>query len=102
MTRKPSPDKLIEERERIQNRLDRAGIVLAMIDRDFNLSDGAARNAMREPNARAERAIAAVLNTHPHLLWPSRYRPNGERRKPQDWTRVPTMEQRRNGMGALT
>jgi Ner family transcriptional regulator len=55
---------------------------------------------MREPNAKGERAIAAALGTMPHLLWRSRYRPSGQRRSPQNWTRVPTLVQRRNERAA--
>jgi Ner family transcriptional regulator len=102
MPSKFAAHKLVAERQRIEIRLDALGITMASIDEEYNLSGGAARNAMREPNAGAERAIAAKLNTHPHLLWPSRYRPNGERLKPQDWTRVPTMQQRRKEAGGLT
>jgi Ner family transcriptional regulator len=93
---------LVVEQERVKTRLNLKGIILAEIDRDYGLPDGTARNTLREPHERGERAIAAVLNTYPHLLWPSRYRPNGQRRKPQDWNRVPTKAQRRNEMGAQT
>ena len=89
-------DPLVKEQSRIKARLLVAGITLADIDRQYGLSDGTARNTMREPNTRGERAIAAALGTRPHLLWPTRYRPSGQRRSPQDWTRVPTLKQRRN------
>jgi Ner family transcriptional regulator len=93
-------DPLVKEQSRIKAKLLEAGVTLAEIDRSYQLSNGTARNTMREPNARGERAIAAVLGTKPHLLWPSRYRPSGQRRSPQNWTRVPTLEQRRNEQAA--
>lgn len=93
-------DPLVKEQLRIKTRLLMAGITLAQIDRQFGLSDGTARNTMREPNEKGERAIAAALGTRPHLLWPTRYRPSGQRRSPQDWTRVPTLKQRRNEQAA--
>ncbi|PHR20418.1 MAG: hypothetical protein COA37_15405 [Hoeflea sp.] len=70
------------------------------MDRTYGLSNGTARNTMREPNAKGEHAIAAALGTRPHLLWRSRYRPSGQRRSPQNWTRVPTLVQRRNERAA--
>jgi Ner family transcriptional regulator len=93
---------LVVEQQRVKNKLNLNGVILAEIDRDYGLPDGTARNTLREPHERGERAIAAVLNTYPHLLWPSRYRPSGQRRKPQDWNRVPTMAQRRNEREAQT
>lgn len=93
-------DPKIKEQSRIKTRLFEAGITLAQIDRTYGLSDGTARNTMREPNARGESAIAAALGTKPHLLWRTRYRPSGQRRSPQDYDRVPTLEQRRNEAAA--
>jgi len=93
-------DPLVKEQSRIKAKLLMAGITLADIDRTYHLSSGTARNTMREPNTKGERAIAAALGTRPHLLWPSRYRPSGQRRSPQNWTRVPTLEQRRNEQAA--
>jgi Ner family transcriptional regulator len=93
-------DPRVEEQARIKALLSQAGITLADIDRKYRLTDGAARNAMREPNQKGERAIAAALGTKPHLLWMTRYRPSGQRRSPQEWTRVPTLKQRRNEQAA--
>lgn len=93
-------DPLVKEQSRIKAKLLIAGITLADIDRRYGLSNGTARNTMREPNAKGERAIAAALGTRPHHLWPTRYRPSGQRRSPQNWTRVPTLEQRRNKQAA--
>lgn len=96
---KVKPGQKVEEQQRIKLKLSALGITMAMIDVRFGLAEGCARTTLREPNLRGERAIAAMLNTHAHLLWPSRYRPNGERRRPLDYSRVPTFEQRRNGEG---
>lgn len=93
-------DPKVKEQSAIKAKLLMSGITLADIDRTYGLSDGTARNTMREPNVRGERAIAAALGTKPHLLWPTRYRPSGQRRSPQDWTRVPTLKQRRNEQAA--
>ena len=93
-------DPRVKEQSQIKARLSLAGFTLADIDRIYQLSNGTARNTMREPNARGERAIAAALGTKPHLLWPTRYRPSGQRLSPQNWTRVPTLEQRRNEQAA--
>jgi Ner family transcriptional regulator len=93
-------DPRVKEQSRIKAKLLEAGITLADIDRTYGLTSGAARNAMREPNQKGERAIAAALGTRPHLLWPTRYRPSGQRRSPQEWTRVPTLKQRRNEQAA--
>lgn len=88
-------DRQIAEQAAIKARLLEAGLPLAEIDRRFDLPPGTARNSLREPNPRGERAIASALGARPHLLWKSRYRPNGLRRSPQDWSRPPTMAQRR-------
>lgn len=94
-------DPRVKEQAAIKTRLMTAGITTALIDREHGLADGTCRNTLREPNTRGERAIAAALKTHPHLLWPSRYTPNGQRREPQNYNRVPTLAQRRNGGGKL-
>lgn len=93
-------DPRVKEQAAIKAKLLEAGITLAEIDRSFKLADGTSRNTLREPNLRGERAIAAALGTKPHLLWPTRYRPSGQRRSPQDWSRVPTLAQRRNSQAA--
>ncbi len=97
-----NPDPRIAEQAAIKAKLLEAGLPLAEIDRRFGLPSGTARNTLREPHPRGERAIAAALGSRPHLLWPTRYRPSGQRRQPQDYSRPPTMKQRRNGMAART
>jgi Ner family transcriptional regulator len=73
----------LEEVARIKGRLIIAKITLAQIDKDYSLPAGTAGNAVHEPHLAGERAIAAALKTRPHLLWRSRYFPDGERRAPQ-------------------
>lgn len=95
-------DPRVKEQGAIKARLLMAGITLSDIDRMYGLTRGAAGNALREPNQKGERAIAAALKTKPHLLWPSRYRPCGERRRPQIWSRVPTLKERREDQAATS
>jgi Ner family transcriptional regulator len=99
---KVKTDPRVQENARISVRLKEAGYTLEMVAELHALTSALVRYTMRAPNPKGERAIAAVLKTHPHLLWPSRYRPNGERRKPQDWTKLPTFEQRRKSDGGRT
>ncbi len=93
-------DPRIKEQAAIKARIHEAGLTLSEIDRRFGLPRCTAGNTLREPNLKGERAIAAALGTQPHLLWRTRYRPSGQRRSPQDWTRVPTLAQRRNEQAA--
>ncbi|WP_234689407.1 helix-turn-helix domain-containing protein [Allorhizobium ampelinum] len=53
------------------------------MDQAYGLPTGTAGNAVHEPHLAGERAIAAALKTHPHLLWFSRYFSSGERMNPQ-------------------
>lgn len=99
---KAKSDQLVNEQARVRALLATAGITCALIDKAEGFGDGVCRSALREPNARAEKAIAAALFTFPHLLWPSRYHPDGKRRRPQNYSRVPTFEQRRNAEGTRT
>ncbi|MGE6741760.1 helix-turn-helix domain-containing protein [Allorhizobium pseudoryzae] len=73
----------LEEIARIKGKLIIAKLTLAQIDKDYNLPAGTAGNAVHEPHVAGERAIAAALKTRPHLLWRSRYFPDGQRRTPQ-------------------
>ena len=88
MAEKSSNDKRTLEARSIKARVIEAGLSFAKIDRSFRLPDGTARQTLREPNLAGERAIAAALKTRPHLLWSSRYRPNGQRREQLDWTKI--------------
>ncbi|WP_085025558.1 helix-turn-helix domain-containing protein [Ensifer aridi] len=99
--RETSIDKL-EELADIKRKLILAGLSLYDVDRRFSLPRGTAGTTLREPNAAGERAIAAALGTRAHLLWPSRYRPSGQRRSPQpreNYERPPTMRQRQKAAG---
>ncbi|NRF09341.1 helix-turn-helix domain-containing protein [Rhizobium pusense] len=85
----------LEEIARIKGKLIVAKITLAEIDKKYCLPTGTAGNAVHEPHAAGERAIAAALNTRPHLLWFSRYMPDGRRLSPQP------SENYRNGRRAV-
>ncbi|NSZ08235.1 transcriptional regulator [Agrobacterium tumefaciens] len=73
----------LEEIARIKGMLIIAKITLAEIDKKYCLPTGTAGNAVYEPHVAGERAIAAALNTRPHLLWFSRYLADGRRLSPQ-------------------
>ena len=84
---------------RIKQMLALKGLTLADIDRQFDLSNGTARNTLREPNAAGEGAISAALAVEPETLWPDRYA-GGQRKSPQDYSRPPTLAQRRKKVAA--
>ena len=65
--------KRLEEIARIKGMLIIAKTTLAEIDKKYGLPAGTAGNAVYEPHVAGERAIAAALDTRPHLLWFSRY-----------------------------
>lgn len=73
----------LKEVGRIRNLLTLKKLTLAKIDEDYKLPRGTAGNAVHEPHIAGERAIAAALKTRPHLLWFSRYHPDGRRKSPQ-------------------
>jgi len=73
----------LKEVARIRELLTLAQITLTAIDKTYGLPAGTAGNAVHEPHVAGERAIAAALRTHPHLLWPSRYLADGRRLSPQ-------------------
>ncbi|WP_320202432.1 helix-turn-helix domain-containing protein [Agrobacterium rosae] len=75
--------KRLEEIARIKGKLIVAEIKLTDIDEKYKLPRGTAGNAIHEPHVAGERAIAAALNTRPHLLWFSRYHSSGKRLSPQ-------------------
>lgn len=85
-----------EDVARVKGKLIIAGITLAKIDELYLLPPGTAGNAVHEPHAAGERAIAAALKTRPHLLWFTRYHSDGTRMEPQ-----PT-ENYRYGRRAIT
>ncbi|GLR51233.1 helix-turn-helix domain-containing protein [Shinella yambaruensis] len=73
----------LKEVARIKGKLIEKKLTLAMIDEHYNLPARTAGNAVHEPHLAGERAIAAALDTLPHLLWPSRYFADGRRKSPQ-------------------
>ncbi len=75
--------KRLDEIARIKRKLFMAQISLVDIDREYDLPTGTAGNTLYEPHVAGERAIAAALNTRPHLLWFSRYHADGQRLSPQ-------------------
>jgi Ner family transcriptional regulator len=87
----------------IKARLELAGWSLSKIESKYRLSRGAASKTLQEPNLEGERAIAAVLKTHPHLLWRERYHSDGRRKNPQpmdNYQRPPTRNERRRAAEA--
>lgn len=88
----------LKEMKSLKSRLFEAGITLRDVDRAYQLPTGIAGRTLVEPNIKGERALAAALKTRPHLLWRSRYHPDGSRRTPQppeNYERLPTMQERR-------
>lgn len=82
---------------KIKARLERAGFSLRDVDRDYGLAKNCASKTLQEPNLAGERAIAAALKTHPHLLWRERYYADGRRKDPQpaeNYLRPPTRKER--------
>lgn len=69
--------------EDIKAAVRKRGITLADVARRHGLKDASLRLALTLPRAEAERAIAAALDLHPMVIWPSRYRSDGERLRPQ-------------------
>lgn len=52
---------------------------LRKFERTYNIPRYSASAALRRPHQRAEAAVAKALGIAPHVIWPSRYRSNGER-----------------------
>jgi len=69
--------------EDIKARVRKRGLTLEAIARRAGMSGGALRQALSVPRSQGELAIAAALGVHPMEIWPSRYRPDGERKRPQ-------------------
>lgn len=73
----------LKEVARIKGMLIERKLTLSKIDEEYKLPSGTAGNTVHEPHLAGERAIAAALDTRPHLLWPSRYFADGRRKSPQ-------------------
>ncbi|UIJ46915.1 helix-turn-helix domain-containing protein [Sphingomonas cannabina] len=69
--------------EDIKAAIRKKGITLADLARDAGMAGNALRLALSLPRAEAERVIAAALDLHPMVIWPSRYHADGRRKQPQ-------------------
>lgn len=70
--------------EDIKAALGKRGIALADLARTArNISRQSIAAALVMPHERAEKIIAAALDTKPATIWPSRFHPNGIRKSPQ-------------------
>ena len=67
----------------IKAALEKRGLGLSDLDRDSNLADGTCSAACRKPHQLGELTIAEALGLSPRQIWPSRYRPDGVRLRPQ-------------------
>lgn len=76
-------ERRLDEEGRIRHRLTVAQLALSRIDELYQLPPGTSSNTLKEPHIAGERAIAAALGTHAHLLWRTRYRADGRRLEPQ-------------------
>ena len=85
----------LDEAARIKALIFEAGLTCGAIDRKYGLRRCAASDTLYEPNPAAERAIAAALRIKPENLWRTRYHADGRRRGKQDYSRPPTLAQRR-------
>lgn len=91
------PEDDIAEVASIKGKLILKGLSLSDVDRLYSLPRGTAGTALREPNIKGERAIAAALGTKPHLLWRRRYHASGLRKSPQPPENYERLLQRRRG-----
>jgi Ner family transcriptional regulator len=69
--------------EDIKAEVRKKGSTLAAIGRRDGMSRQSIALALVRPSERGERAIARFLGKPAHLIWPSRYNPDGSRRRPQ-------------------
>jgi Ner family transcriptional regulator len=58
------------------------GLSLSELARNNGLPEHACRHALRYPYAKAEIAIADLLEKSPATLWPDRYNPDGSTKHP--------------------
>jgi Ner family transcriptional regulator len=78
--------------EDIKAAVRKRGITLAQIGRPYGLTRQAMANALTMPSAQAEALIAEAIGVSPHVIWPSRYNSDGQRKRPQppsNYTRRP-------------
>ncbi|QHL90687.1 transcriptional regulator [Sphingomonas changnyeongensis] len=69
--------------EDIKAAVRKRGTSLAMIGRRAGISRQAMANALAMPSERPEQLIAAAIGVEAHQIWPSRYNPDGSRKRPQ-------------------
>jgi len=67
----------------IKAALEKRGLTLSDLDRENSLPDGACSRTLREPYQLGELIIAEALDLSPRQIWPSRYRTDGVRLRPQ-------------------
>ncbi len=96
-----SDDRILEALK-IKERLALFGLTLSDVDRLYTLAPSTARVTLVQPNKAGENAISAALGMPASDLWPSRYHKTGQRRSQLDYSRPPTLAQRRKAAGAQT
>lgn len=69
--------------EDIKAAVRRRGRTLSSVARDAGIKEDALRRALVVPRRAAEAAIAAELDEHPKVIWPTRYNEDGSRKRPQ-------------------
>jgi len=69
--------------EDIKAEVRKRGMTLAEIGRLNGLSRQTMAHALVQPSAAAERVIADAIGIAAHHIWPSRYHPDGSRKRPQ-------------------
>lgn len=69
--------------EDIKAEIRKRGRTPESLAREAGMGGNALRLALTLPRADAERIIADFLKVHPKTIWPSRYGPDGTRKRPQ-------------------
>lgn len=69
--------------EDIKAAVRRRGRTLASVARDAGIKEQALARALVVPRRAAEQAIAAAMDEHPKVIWPTRYNEDGTRKRPQ-------------------
>lgn len=69
--------------EDIKAAIRRRGRTMSSVARDAGLKERALARALVVPRRAAEAAIAAELDEHPQVIWPTRYNEDGSRKRPQ-------------------
>jgi Ner family transcriptional regulator len=83
--------------------LEKKGLSLADVDRKHRLPVGSCSAALRFPHRRGEAALAEELGISAQHLWPTRYHPDGSRKRPQpaaNYRRRPRRGHRQKGSAA--